>query len=485
MKLKNNIILGYLALSSCLIFGQKLKIKAFENNLTQPRDLIFEDSLVAKYSIYERMKYYKIPSVSMALIENGKMAWVKSYGFTDAESKIKTDENTMYQVASISKSVNALGITKLVQQGELSFETDIRKYLKTWRFPENEFSKNKLITLKNLLSHTAGFNVRGFIGYSYKDKIPTINQILDGDFPANNEAIKPILSPGEKFEYSGGGSTIVRKILDDCISNNYDSLMQAILLNPLQMTKSTFNQNLLSNTKFAFGHDQNMKPLKGKYYSYPEQAAGGLWSTARDIAKFIIHIQNSLLGSKGSILTKESTNEMLTPVLNDYALGFGILEKDGEKYFWHEGQSFGYTSVYYGSFSTGKGVVILTNAFPDNGQPFIKELLNSIAITYNWNGFYNPIKKKLAILPKSSLNQYVGEYFSEDPPMKITITQNGNDLELTARRPEKLFYTGQNNFFLSSSPNDSCIFSSSNNNGKIDTFEVIKDGKTLFKTIKK
>ena len=96
MKLKNNIILGYLVLSSCLIFGQKLKIKAVENNLTQPRDLIFEDSLVAKYSIYERMKYYKIPSVSMALIENGKMAWVKSYGFTDAESKIKTDEKHTY-----------------------------------------------------------------------------------------------------------------------------------------------------------------------------------------------------------------------------------------------------------------------------------------------------------------------------------------------------------------------------------------------------
>lgn len=487
-KMKSKTIFFFLIFISFdqVTFGQVSKIKTVENNLTEVKELIFEDSIIPKYSITDRMKFYKIPSVSLALINNGKIEWTKTYGYADIEMKRLANTTTLYQVASITKSFTGIAIMRLVQEGKLSLTNDIRNYLKTWTFPDNDSSKNKLITFKNLLSHTAGLSVHGFIGYSVSDSLPTINQILNGERPANNEAVKPIYPINELFEYSGGGYAIIRKILDDNISSNYDSLMQTFISKPLKMTNSTFSQPLLPQYKnYAFGYDKEMQPLKGNYYIYPEQSAGGLWSTATDIAKFVLSIQNDLKGSPNSLINKRLSEEMLTPVLNNYALGFGVVEKGGEKYFWHEGESYGYNSMYYGSFTTGKGVVILTNAYPSNGHPFIQELLNSVATTYGWKDFYNPVKKKLTSVPDTLLAKYIGDYYSENPQMKILITRNDNQLELTARRPEKMYATKLDTFFLASSPNDNCIFSSSKKDGVIDTFEVIQNGKTIIKAIRK
>lgn len=475
-----------LIVSSNSILGQQAKIHAVENNLTASRELVFEDSLVPTYNIKDRMSFYKIPSVSIALINNGKIEWIKTYGYADASAKRAATNSTLYQVASISKSVVGLGIVKLAEENKLSLTKDIRSYLKTWTFPDNEFSSGKLITLNHLLSHTAGLNVHGFIGYPVGTPIPTINQILNGEKPANHEAIKPQYAVGEHFEYSGGGYTVIRKILDDQISPNIDSLFQHTVLKPLGMKNSSFSQPLSPQFKnFAYAHDGKMLPVNGHYYLYPELAAGGLWSTAGDIAKFILGIQAAIRADKKSLIRKENCEEMLSPRLNNYGLGFGILEKEGEKYFWHEGESFGFNAIYYGSFTTGKGLVILTNAYPDNGQPFIKELVNSAAISYGWKGLYNPIRKKLAMVSEATLEKYVGEYVSENPPIKISISKSGKDLQLAARRPEKMYALKENSFFLASSPNDECIFTSSNKDDFFDTLEVIQNGKTIIKAVRK
>ncbi|WP_158542201.1 serine hydrolase domain-containing protein [Pedobacter chinensis] len=451
-----------------------------ENNLTEVRAIIFEDSLVQQYNILDRMRFYKVPSVSIAVIHNGIIEWAKAYGYADIEHKTVADTNTIYQVASISKSVNALGIMKLVEQNKLSLSKDIREYLKTWKFPDNELSYGKTITLKNLLSHTAGLSVRGFVGYPTSDLIPSINQILNGEKPANNEPVKPIYSPGSHYQYSGGGSTVIRKILDDNISSNYEQLMQGLVLEPLKMGNSTFSQPLAAKyTNYAVGYDKEMKPLKGGYYVYPEQTAGGLWSTATDIAKFILEIQRSIKGGKNAFLSKNLISEMLTPVMENYGYGIGIEQKGGEKYFWHEGESYGYRSIYYGSFTSGNGVAILTNAYPENGRPFVIEVLNSVATAYGWKEFYNPIKKKLINVPEEIINKYVGEYFSENPAIKISISKDKEYLTLTARQTEQLYPVEVDTFFLASSPSDKCVFSSSKNNGVIDTFQVVQNGKVV------
>jgi CubicO group peptidase (beta-lactamase class C family) len=457
-----------------------------ETNLTEVRELVFEDSLIPRYTILERMSKYKIPSVSIAIIDQGKIAWVKSYGYTNGSFKQKSTPQTLYQVASISKSLNAVGVMCLVQSGKLSLTTDIRTYLKSWTFPDNQFSADKPITLKQLLSHTAGLSVHGFIGIPLGDSIPSINNILDGKRPANNEPIVPIFPPGERFEYSGGGSTVIRKILDDQVSTNYDSLMQTLVLQPLNMKSSSFSQPLAARfSNYAVGHDQNMNPLACKYYLYPEQAAGGLWSTATDIATFIIAVQNNMKTGKGLPISRSTTQDMLTPLSDHYALGFGVIEKGGEKYFYHEGQSYGYSAVYYGSFTSGKGVVVLTNAYPENGEPFLKELVNSVATVYGWKSFYEPVKKKLYPISNAELAKYVGEYLSEDGRITIQVTQDASGLILKARRPERMYAIAKDQFFLASSPKDTCIFKGSKQDGSMDTFEVHQGGNIIIRASRK
>jgi len=461
------------------------KIVQVENNLLTDAEIVFVDSPVTKFNIIDRMKFYKVSSVSIAVINKGQIEWAKAYGMADTAEKRKADINTVYQAASVTKSINALCIMKLVQDGKLSLDKDLRNYLKSWTFPENEFSTGKTITLRNLLSHTAGLSTSGFMGYSKGSAIPSINDILDGKPPANSEAVKSVLAPNTAFKYSGGGILITRKILQDNINSNYDSLLKQVVLKPLGMNNSSFSQPLNPKWKnFAVAYNRDMKEINGKYNIYPEQAPDGLWTTATDLAKFIISIEQSLKNSPSGFLNNSTANEMLKPVLDssDAALGFFIKKKGGEYYFTHSGANVGFRSDYYGSFLTGTGVAILTNS--DNGQSLINEIINSISTIYGWKGFYDPERKKLVEVPDTILDKYVGEYYSDNPSLKITITKKNGELELTARRPERMYATGYNNFFLLSSPSQNCVFSSSDNN-TIDIFEVRQGETVLIKAKKK
>lgn len=462
--------------------AQDPRIRAAETRLTETRELVFEDSIVSRYTIEQRMRFYKIPSVSVAVIDGGRVVWTRAYGYADAGSRRKATVNTLYQVASITKSVTGLALLKLVEAGRLSLDADIRSYLKSWRFPDNTFSEGRPVTIRQLLSHTAGLNVHGFIGYSATDSLPTINQILNGESPANSEAVRPVFPVGTQFEYSGGGYAVLRKILDDQLSGNYDSLMQALVLGPLHLRRSSFSLPLSASWKdIALGHDRDALPLPGGYYRYPEKAAGGMWSTAGDIARIILRIQQDLRGGPSPYLSKTSVQELLRPVLNNYALGFGILERGGERYFWHEGESYGYNAIYYGSFSSGRGVVVLTNAYPENGQPFLRELVNSVATAYGWPDFYKPVRKKLAKLLPAQLAQYAGEYISTDPPVTIRVTAEEGELYLMARRKERMYPLGNDRFFLASAPDDLVVFSASEDKGVLNTVEVVKSGAVIIR----
>lgn len=476
------IVFSFFYFSGVTLKAQDPRIRAVEMRLTEVRELVFEDSLLPRYTLAERMRHYRIPSVSIAVIDGGRIVWTKAYGYADAGSKRKATVNTLYQVASITKSVNGLALMKLAETGRISLDADIRRYLKSWRFPDNTFSEGKPVTIRQLLSHTAGLNVHGFIGYAASDSLPTINQILDGAAPANSEAVRPVFPVGTHFEYSGGGYTVLRKILDDQFSPDYDSLLQALVLDPLHLRQSSFSLPLAARFRdHALGHDRDEKPLAGGYYRYPEKAAGGLWSTASDIARFILRIQQDYKGGPSSYLSKTSVQELLQPVLNNYALGFGVLERGGERYFWHEGESYGYNAIYYGSMSSGKGVVILTNAYPENGQPFIRELVNSVAEAYGLNDFYKPVRKKLAQLLPAQLSQYTGEYVSTDTPVTIRVTAEEGVLYLMARRKERMYPLGNHRFFLASAPDDLVVFSATEDKGMLNTVEVVKDGAVIIR----
>lgn len=429
------------------LFAQQQKV---EHNLRNYSPIIFADSANPTFSIYDRMKFHKVPSVSVAVINNGKVEWAAAYGLADVTEKRAATINTLYQCASISKSLNAFFIMKLVQDKKLSLDTDIRQYLKTWTFPDNEFSKGKSITLRSLLSHTAGLSTHGFRGYEKGDSIPDINTILNGVRPANSEAVKPIFAPGARFEYSGGGTVITRKIVDDNIGTNYERLIQQTVLRPLGMQHSMFAQPLPGFIKdYATAYYADEKEVPGKYHLYPELAPDALWSTPGDLAKFIISLQQSLQ-NKPAVLSHATAKEMCTLALPgaNTALGCFLDSTGGEWYFNHSGANEGYRCIYYGSFTTGKGLVVLTNS--DNGGELMREIVMSVAAIYNWKGFA-PETRKLVVVPDNLLDKYVGQYTSTDPALSITIVKKEGGLQLTARNPEKMYFVANQRFFLMSS----------------------------------
>ena len=137
------------------------RIKAVENHLAP--DLVFGDTL-PKLNLQKQMEAYGINGLSIAVIKDHKLDWARGYGWADLEEKRPVTINTRFQAASISKSINSLALLKLVEQGKIDLDTDINTYLQSWQFPYDSLSKNKKITLANLLSHTAGISVHGFRG---------------------------------------------------------------------------------------------------------------------------------------------------------------------------------------------------------------------------------------------------------------------------------------------------------------------------------
>jgi CubicO group peptidase (beta-lactamase class C family) len=245
--------------------------------------------------------------VSIAVIRDYKIAWAKGYGMADTVSKKPVTVQTLFQAASVSKSLNALGVLKLAQDKKIDLYADINNYLITWKFPYDTVSNGKKISVAELLSHTAGLTVHGFAGYAFGDSIPTMPEILDGKHPANSAAVRSMMEPGLRSEYSGGGITISQLLLMDVTKQRYDLYMRQQVLEPLGMTGSFYEQPPAKNKEnyLSTGYQANGVEIKGKYHIYPEQAAAGLWTNPTDLAKYIIETQLSLQGKSNKVLNQE------------------------------------------------------------------------------------------------------------------------------------------------------------------------------------
>ena len=214
------------------------RIRMVENGLTEH----IQTSDSAAFNLLERMKHFKVQGLSIAVIKDYKVDFAKGYGFADTEKKIRVSDKTLFQAASISKSLNSLAILKLFKDRNLDLYADINTYLKSWKFPYDSISKGKKINMANLLSHTAGLNVHGFGGYEAGKPLPSVIQILNGESPANSDAVRSLFAPGTRLEYSGGGTTISQLVLTDITGQKYESYLSEQVLKPLDMLSSTFAQ---------------------------------------------------------------------------------------------------------------------------------------------------------------------------------------------------------------------------------------------------
>jgi CubicO group peptidase (beta-lactamase class C family) len=239
------------------------KIRAVENNLTGVIRIAGDSS----WSLLNRMHYYGIRGLSIAVIHDYKIEWAKGYGWADDSSKTPVTAQTLFQAASISKSLNGVGVLKLAQEGRVDLYADINQYLASWKFPYDAVSKNKKISTVQLLCHEAGLNVHGFAGYARNEALPTIIQILDGTPPANSAAIRSMQEPGLGSVYSGGGITISQLIVMDITHQPYAQYMQDEVLKPLGMTNSSYEQPNRGNPALlSTGYNMNGQEIPGKYH---------------------------------------------------------------------------------------------------------------------------------------------------------------------------------------------------------------------------
>lgn len=334
------------------------------------------------FALEERMRAYGVPGVSVAVVHDGKLAWARGWGVRDANTCAPVTPETDFQAASISKVVTALVALRLVEQGKLSLDKDINSYLTSWRLARDEKLAPQSVTLRELLSHTAGLNVHGFPGYAVGSQVPTAVQVLNGAAPAVTEAVKVVLPADRQWQYSGGGYVVTQVALSDATGVPFDKLAEREVLRPLGMRRSAFAQppsaRILSNA--AFGHVEG-KVIAGGYHVYPELGPAGLWTTPADLARLLIDVQASANGRPSKLLSPNMTARMLTPVKGDWGLGPALFGTGADRRFGHDGVNEGFQSTMVAYVEKGDGVVVMTNGA---GKRLADEIVRAVATDYGW-----------------------------------------------------------------------------------------------------
>jgi CubicO group peptidase (beta-lactamase class C family) len=394
--------------------------------------------------IQAQMAQRQINGLSLAVIQDGKIQ-ARAYGVATRGGAPVTTE-TLFQAGSISKSVAAMGAMKLVEQGTLSLDQDVNATLKTWKVPENEFTKTEKVTLRRLLSHTAGLTVHGFPGYDVTERLPSTVQVLDG--AGNTPAVRVDVVPGSLSRYSGGGFTVTQQLVCDVTGKPFADYMGESVLKPIGMTRSTYQQPLPADraAETASGHAADRTAVPGKWHVYPEMAAAGLWTTATDLAKFAVEIQQSLAGKSRLVVSQATTKQMLTMERNDYGLGLALKGTGEARTFGHNGRDAGFDALMLAFAATGQGVVVMINANDNSGM--MNRITEFVAKKYSWPSRSTEAPAATARLtPAIALDTVTGRYELSNNNM-VTLTAHGDSLftDVNGLPDEEFVFMGDDRF---------------------------------------
>ena len=410
--------------------------------------VMLEGAPPVKRKLADEMARLGVPGVSIALIHGGEVEWAKAYGaVTPGGAPVTT--STLFQAASISKPVAAMGALKMVEEGRLELDRDINSYTALWKLPKD--ADNNAVTLRQLLSHTAGTTVHGFPGYAAGAPLPTLVQILNGAKPANTGGVHVNARPGSRWRYSGGGYQVVQYVMAERSKTPFAELMQAKVLKPLAMADSTFAQPLPQPllARAALPHDRGGRPIPGGPHTYPEQAAAGLWSTPSDLARFAIETRRSAAGQSNAVLSQAMTNLMLTPVMQNYGLGLGVDGEGQAQSFGHGGSNAGYRARMTAYTERGDGVVVMTNG--DRGDELAAQLVRAVAAEYGWPTMGSRVRRNVA-LTADALATVPGRYVMAGAgDFVIRRAGEGLVVELEQGAGETLLAAPSGSYFVQSS----------------------------------
>lgn len=347
--------------------------------------------------IADLMRSHNVPGVSIAVIADHQLVETAQFGVQASDGTRAVTEATTFQACSISKMVTAVGVHALVDRGLVELDMDVSDVLTRWRIPHSAYWTPR-ISVRNLLSHTAGLSISSFPGYTRGADLPELLDILDGRHPANTAAVKSQILPGTQFLYSGGGITVLQLLMEELTGEQFSDLMKQMVLRPLGMRDSTFEQptHHAAGGSASSGHDIAGRPISGGWRIYPEQAAAGLWTTPSDLATFLLAIQHARAGNVTSALSEASVSSLLAPQvatpgpqlggLGHMGLGaFLAIREGGIHYFGHGGWNEGYRAHVLAHADAGVGVAIMVNG--EGGNPLLMRLIDHIAKVHNWPFF--------------------------------------------------------------------------------------------------
>jgi len=346
-------------------------------------------------SLAQLMEHFHVPGVSVAVIHDFQVHWAKGYGSADVVTGAAVGRETVFQAASISKPVAAMGVLKAAQDGRIDLDDDVNVILTSWKVPAGDGPSSPPITPRALLSHTsgAGDGFR-FPGYHPDVLRPTVVQILNGARPSNVGPVLFARPPYRAFKYSGGGVTIMQLAMSDLYGREYPLLIHDLVLGPLGMTRSFYEQPLSRehDRNAARAHDAEGRAMDAKWHVYPELAAAGLWTTPTDLATFAVELQQSLRGRSARVLRRETAREMIAPVgVGPFAVGLQIAKTGEGWYFSHGGSNWGFRAALTGHVRQGYGAAVMTNA--DRGGQLADVILRRIAAAYGWDSLDKPLPR--------------------------------------------------------------------------------------------
>jgi CubicO group peptidase (beta-lactamase class C family) len=415
----------------------------------KPRDITSLDE------VDDLLEYHGAAGLSAAVILNGEIAWARGWGVTDSSAPSPITPETILQCGSISKPVAALGALQMVDEGLLDLDTDINEMLRSWKVPSLN-GWQPFITVRSLLTHTAGLTVWGFPGYEPGSKIPTLVEVLNGE--GNTPAIRSEALPGLMWRYSGGGFCVLQQVMIDVSEKAFPDLLRERILEPLGMMDSTFEQPIPKSLegRAATGHEGG-KPVGGRWHIYPEMAAAGLWTTPSDLGRFLLGVAASKSGQQGAVVSEQTANQMLTGHEVAPGMGLGLMTGGTEKTptFGHGGANAGFMGRIVSSHNASLGLAALSNSnegaaaigdlmrflADDNGEP---ELLSQGSMGEEaQQGMMRakPIEhREAAEIHTDKIDGYLGEYRIDDSRV-LNVERSGDmiSLELEGQHPLPLY----------------------------------------------
>ncbi|WP_170138855.1 serine hydrolase domain-containing protein [Oceanobacillus chungangensis] len=314
------------------------------------------------------MTHYNVPGLSITTLENGQISGTENHGLLEVDSNRKVNDNSIFSACSISKFLTGMLAIKLVEEGLLDLDDDVNESLLSWKVPENDFTKNKKVTLRNLLSHQSGIKdpEGSFPELNSKIGVHSMVELLAGKTSYCKVRIDVKCEPESEFHYSDAGFCIIQQLIEDVTAKPFHQVMMEQIFVPLEMVNSQFNTTMLEMNResFSCGHNKNGNLIDGKYPIYPYPAASGLWTTSLDLAALVLEIINAINGKSKLGISESLAKEMISPQRGKAWTGLGVFLEESEKQLeiTSLGWGVGFQCMMAAFPYLEKGAVIMTNA---------------------------------------------------------------------------------------------------------------------------